>query len=33
VQNKFYAISAERKISHPAIEAICNTARTCIFSN
>jgi LysR family transcriptional activator of nhaA len=33
VQNKFYAISAERKISHPAIEAICNTARTCIFSS
>jgi LysR family transcriptional activator of nhaA len=33
VKNKFYAISAERKVSHPAIEAICNTARTCIFSS
>jgi LysR family transcriptional activator of nhaA len=33
VKNKFYAISAERKVSHPAIEAICNAARTCIFSS
>jgi LysR family transcriptional activator of nhaA len=33
VKNKFYAISAERKISHPAVEAICNAARTSIFSS
>ncbi|MFT6098210.1 MAG: LysR family transcriptional activator of nhaA [Arenicella sp.] len=33
VKHKFYAISAERKISHPAVLSICETARTCIFSN
>ena len=33
VKHKFYAISAERKISHPAVLAICETARTNIFSS
>jgi LysR family transcriptional activator of nhaA len=33
VKHKFYAISAERKISHPAVQAICETARTNIFSS
>lgn len=28
---KFYAISSERKVTHPAIAAICNTARDIIF--
>ena len=32
VRHKFYAISAERKISHPAVLAICESARSCIFS-
>ncbi|MFT6977556.1 MAG: LysR family transcriptional activator of nhaA [Shewanella psychromarinicola] len=33
VKHRFYAISAERKISHPAVLAICKTARTSIFSD
>ncbi|MFT5312481.1 MAG: LysR family transcriptional activator of nhaA [Paraglaciecola sp.] len=33
IKHKFYAISAERKISHPAVQAICETARTHIFSS
>lgn len=33
VKHTFYAISAERKISHPAILAICETARSCIFTS
>lgn len=33
VKHKFYAISAERKISHPSVLAICETARSCIFSS
>jgi LysR family transcriptional activator of nhaA len=32
VKHRFYAISAERKVSHPAVLAICEAARTCIFS-
>ncbi len=31
LQQKFYAISAERKVTHPAVAAICNTARDIIF--
>lgn len=31
VVERFYAISAERKIKHPAIAAICTTARTELF--
>ncbi|MFT6989111.1 MAG: LysR family transcriptional activator of nhaA [Paraglaciecola sp.] len=33
IKHKFYAISAERKISHPAVLAICEAARTQIFSS
>ena len=32
VKQSFYAISQERKIRHPAIEAICSSARSSIFS-
>jgi len=32
VKMKFYAISAERKIKHPAVAAICETARQQLFS-
>ena len=32
VKEEFYAISAERKIKHPAIAAICDTARNRLFS-
>ncbi|MCF2947051.1 transcriptional activator NhaR [Paraglaciecola aquimarina] len=31
VKQEFYAISAERKIKHPAVSAICNNARTSLF--
>jgi LysR family transcriptional activator of nhaA len=31
VRTHFYAISAERKIQHPAVVAICNTARREVF--
>jgi len=31
IKQKFYAISAERKVTHPAIAAICDTARDIIF--
>lgn len=31
LKQKFYAISAERKVTHPAVAAICNTARDIIF--
>jgi len=31
IKQKFYAISAERKVTHPAVSAICNTARDVIF--
>jgi LysR family transcriptional regulator, transcriptional activator of nhaA len=27
VRNRFYAISVERKLKHPAVLAICDTAR------
>lgn len=33
IKQPFYAISAERKVKHPAVAAICNTARDIIFSN
>jgi LysR family transcriptional regulator, transcriptional activator of nhaA len=32
VRSHFYAISAERKIQHPAVVAICNAARRDLFS-
>ena len=32
VTQKFYAISVERKIKHPAVAAICDAARSEIFS-
>ena len=31
VRNRFYAISVERKVKHPAVLAICNTARRQLF--
>ncbi len=31
LKQKFYAISAERKVTHPAVAAICDTARDVIF--
>lgn len=31
LKQKFYAISAERKVTHPAVAAICNVARDIIF--
>lgn len=31
IQQKFYAISAERKVKHPAVAAICDTARHSLF--
>ncbi|SMF14369.1 LysR family transcriptional regulator, transcriptional activator of nhaA [Alteromonadaceae bacterium Bs31] len=31
LKQKFYAISAERKVKHPAVAAICNSARTKLF--
>ncbi|MFQ3249829.1 MAG: LysR family transcriptional activator of nhaA [Glaciecola sp.] len=31
IQQKFYAISAERKVTHPAVAAVCNSARDIIF--
>jgi LysR family transcriptional activator of nhaA len=31
VREQFFAISAERKIKHPAVLAIASTARTGIF--
>lgn len=33
VRHKFFAISAERKVTHPAVLAICESARTCIFAD
>ena len=30
---RFYAISAERKIQHPAVAAICDTARADLFGS
>lgn len=31
IKQTFYAITAERKVSHPAVAAICNTARSSLF--
>jgi LysR family transcriptional activator of nhaA len=31
IKQKFYAISAERKVTHPAVAAVCNSARDKIF--
>ncbi|WP_371193357.1 transcriptional activator NhaR [Glaciecola sp. SC05] len=31
IKQKFYAISAERKVTHPAVAAVCSTARDIIF--
>lgn len=33
LQQKFYAISAERKVTHPAIAVICDTAKASIFAS
>lgn len=33
MKQKFYAISAERKIKHPAVVAICDSARSALFSD
>lgn len=33
IKQRFYAISAERKVKHPAVAAICDTARDKIFLN
>jgi LysR family transcriptional activator of nhaA len=32
IRNRFYAISVERKLKHPAVIAICDTARQQLFS-
>ena len=32
VRNRFYAISVERKLKHPAVVAICETARHELFT-
>ena len=31
VVERFYAISAERRVTHPAVAAICTAARTKLF--
>jgi LysR family transcriptional activator of nhaA len=31
VRGRFYAISVERRLTHPAVVAICETARREIF--
>lgn len=33
VKQKYYAISAERKVKHPAVAAICDSARSALFSD
>lgn len=33
VTQKYYAISAERKVKHPAVAAICDSARTALFGD
>lgn len=33
VNQKFYAISAERKVKHPAVSAICENARKSLFAS
>ncbi len=32
IKQKYYAISAERKVKHPAVAAICDSARSALFS-
>lgn len=32
IKQKFYAISAERKVKHPAVSAICDNARNALFA-
>ncbi len=32
IRESFYAISAERKLKHPAVVAVCHAARHDIFS-
>ncbi len=32
IKQKYYAISAERKVKHPAVAAICDSARSSLFS-
>ncbi len=31
VKQQFYAISAERKVKHPVVAAICDAARSALF--
>ncbi|MAR92787.1 MAG: LysR family transcriptional regulator [Pseudomonadales bacterium] len=33
IKQKYYAISAERKVKHPAVAEICDIARTALFSD
>ncbi|GAA5315533.1 MAG: transcriptional activator NhaR [Candidatus Pelagadaptatus aseana] len=33
VKQKYYAISAERKVKHPAVAAICDSARSSLFGH
>jgi LysR family transcriptional activator of nhaA len=33
VRSRFYAISVERKLKHPAVVAICDTARRQLFNS
>ena len=33
VKQKYYAISAERKVKHPAVAAICDSARRALFND
>ena len=33
IQQKYYAISAERRVRHPAVAAICHTARASLFKS
>ncbi len=33
IKQKYYAISAERKVKHPAVAAICDSARSSLFSS
>ncbi len=33
VKQKYYAISAERKVKHPAVAVICDSARTSLFNH
>jgi len=33
IKQKYYAISAERKVKHPAVSAICDSARSSLFGD